>query len=97
MINRINKNEERFDKVLKSVKDLEVSLTNFESSIKDLELLKKYYDSKNWIKDKDTYEKESLKIKAGVLSEDGVWNMLSDIDSLIDDMKRIIKKYDNTK
>ena len=97
MIDRITKNEERFDKVLKSVKDLEVSLTNFENNTKDLELLKKYYSSKNWIKDKDAYENKSLKIKAGVLSEDGVWNMLSDIDSLILDMKRVIEKYDNIK
>ncbi len=97
MIERVTKNEERFDRVLGSVNKLQRALDEFQNNRKDLSLLIKYYDSKNWLKDKDTYEKKSLKIKAGVLSEDGVWNMLTDIDSLMIDMKRIIKKYDSIK
>lgn len=92
MIERITKNEERFDKVLESVKSLENSLSNFKANQKDLLLLKKYYMSKNWIKDKESLEKGKIsKIKAGVLSEDGIWNMLSDIDEIIVDMKKIIE------
>ena len=97
MIERIAKNEERFDRVSNSVKKLEEALTSFESAKKDLLLLKKYYDSKNWIKDKDAYEKKNLKTKAGVLSEDGVWNMLESIDEIINDMKRIINDYEENR
>ena len=90
MMNRIIKNEERFDKILKSVKEMEIALSNFDNVQKDLVLLKKYYGSKNWIKDKDDYENNKIpKIKAGVLSEDGVWNMLENIDEIKKDMKRI--------
>ena len=97
MIERITKNEERFDKVSESVKKLEEALTSFESTKKDLLLLKKYYSSKNWIKDKDVYEEKNLKVKAGVLSEDGIWNMLESIDEIMSDMKRIINDYEENR
>ena len=94
MIDRISKNEERLDKLLLSVKELEKALENFKASKKDLDLLNKYYDSKNWIKDKDAYENGSIpKVKAGVLSEDAVWNLNEDINDLIKDMKSIVKMF----
>jgi hypothetical protein len=96
MIERINKNEERFDRILKSVKELEEALNNFGKIGKDLSLLKKYYGSKNWFKDKEAYESNKMpKVKAGVLSEDGIWNMLSDIDELVDLMNTIVNDYNN--
>ena len=94
MIDRINKNEERLDKLLLSVKELEKALENFKTSKKDLDLLNKYYDSKNWIKDKEAYENGSIpRVKAGVLSEDAVWNLNEDINDLIKDMKSIVKMF----
>ena len=94
MIDRITKNEERLDKLLSNIKELEVALENFKTSKKDLDLLNKYYDSKNWLKDKDAYENGSIpKVKAGVLSEDAVWNLNEDINDLIKDMKSIVKMF----
>ena len=98
MINRIIINEERFDKVSNSVKKLEEALSDFESTKKDLLLLNKYYGNKNWHKDKEAYENCKIeRIKAGVLSEDGVYNMLCDLDEIIKDMKRVIKYYERIK
>ena len=94
MIDRISKNEERLDKLLLSVKELEKALENFKASKKDLDLLNKYYGSKNWLKDKEAYENGSIpKVKAGVLSEDAVWNLNEDINDLIKDMKSIVKMF----
>ena len=94
MIDRITKNEERLDKLLLSVKELEKALENFKASKKDLDLLNKYYGSKNWLKDKEAYENGSIpKVKAGVLSEDAVWNLNEDINDLIKDMKSIVKMF----
>jgi hypothetical protein len=94
MIDRISKNEERLDKLLSNIKELEVALENFKTSKKDLDLLNKYYDSKNWLKDKDAYENGSIpKIKAGVLSEDAIWNMNEELKDLIKDMKNIVKLF----
>ena len=94
MIERISKNEERLDKLLLNIKELEKALENFKTSKKDLDLLNKYYDSKNWLKDKDAYENGSIpKIKAGVLSEDAIWNMNEELKDLIKDMKNIVKLF----
>ncbi len=88
MIDRISKNEERLNKLLESINKLNNALDEFESNKKDLDLLKKYYGSKNWFKDKELYENGKIKnIKAGVLSEDAVWNMLDEIDELMNRMK----------
>ena len=94
MIERIKENELRFDNILLNVKELEVALNNFKNNEKDLFLLNKYYGSKNWFKDKEAYENNKIeKIKAGVLSEDAVWDMNEELDSLILEMKRIVDDY----
>lgn len=91
MIDRITKNEERLDSALKSIKELEIALENFKNNQKNIQLVSKYYGSKNWFKDKESYEQGKIpKIKAGVLSEDSVWNMLEDIKDLTNEMKSII-------
>ena len=94
MIDRISKNEERLDKLLLNIKQLEKALENFKASKKDLDLLNKYYGSKNWLKDKEAYENGSIpKIKAGVLSEDTIWDMNEELKDLIKDMKNIVKLF----
>ena len=92
MIKRIEENEKRLDSLLESVKELEKALEDFKSKKKDLKELKKYYGSKNWLKDKEAYEQNKIpKIKAGVLSEDAVWNLLENIAELKKEMNAIKK------
>lgn len=96
MIDRITKNEERLDSALKVVKELEIALENFKENQKNIKLVSKYYGSKNWFKDKEYYEQGKIsKIKAGVLSEDTVWNMLEDIKELTREMQIIINNQNN--
>ena len=96
MIERINKNEKRLDKLLKYINNIEKSLNEFKTNKKDLSLLNKYYGSKNWFKDKEEYESNKIpKIKAGVLSEDTIWNMNENVEELLKEMQIIIKKYKN--
>ncbi len=94
MINRITKNEERLDSILLSLKNLEEAMSDFKSKRKDINLINKYYGSDSWFKDKEAYESNEIpRIKAGVLSEDAVWNMNEDINSVVSEMKSIIKNY----
>ena len=93
MIDRITKNEERLDKLLICIEELNNALDKYEQNKKELVLLKKYYGSNNWFKDKESYENGNINnIKAGVLSEDAVWNMLDEIDELKKRMINISKK-----
>ena len=95
MIERITKNEERLDSILKSIKDLEEALSKFKANKKNIGLINKYYGSKNWFRDKDNFEQNKIpKIKAGVLSEDAVWDMNEDIKDIILEMKKIISSYE---
>ncbi|MEE3343383.1 MAG: DUF4298 domain-containing protein [Bacilli bacterium] len=98
MIDRINKNEERLNNILSNIKELEEVLNIFKNNQKDISKLSKYYGSKNWFKDKEAYENNSIpQVKAGVLSEDSIWNMLEDIDNIINEMQDIINKYYNNR
>ncbi len=93
MIERIQKNEERLDRAVKSVKMLGEAIENFKKCQKDIQLLNRYYGSKNWFQDKKAYEEGKLpKIKAGVLSEDAVWNMDEELNEMMQEMKKIVKK-----
>ena len=90
MIDRITKNEERLDKLSSNIKELEVALENFKTSKKDFDLLNKYYDSKNWIKDKacepvlgSHSTRELLRIQYGTREKAWlVWNKCFRIDVL---------------
>ena len=94
MSNRISINEERLDGINKNIHDLEITLNKFKNNIRDIKLLNKYYGSKSWFKDKEDYENGKIpKIKAGVLSEDAVWNMNENISDIINQMKLIVENY----
>ena len=93
-IDRIEKNEERLDNINDCIKNVEKALEEFKENKKNFNMLNKYYGSNNWFKDKEAYEKNEIpKIKAGVLSEDAVWNMNDEIKEIIIEMKSIVKSF----
>lgn len=93
---KIEDNEKRLDKLSKIVSKLNNNLVNFEDLIQDYYSLNEYYGSKEWFQDKDDFESGKIKnIKAGVLSEDAVWNLDENIKDLIIKMEEIIKLYKN--
>jgi len=94
MLDRISKNEDRLDSILKCIDNLDSALIDFKCNKNNLRLLNNYYGSKNWFKDKEDYENKKIEqVKAGVLSEDAVWNLNDDIKDLLDNMENIIKEY----
>lgn len=97
IIKRIEENEEKLDKLSAIVSDLENALNEFEEAQKMLEELNNYYGSKDWFEDKETYEEGKIeKVKAGVLSEDAVWNLITDVKYLKEKMQEISnQKYNN--
>ena len=98
MINRITKNEERLDKILLNIKDLGIELDKFNTNIKEIKELNKYYGSNDWFDDREAYDNNKIpKIKAGVLSEDAIWNLDENTRDLINRMDIIIKKINNIK
>lgn len=95
MIERIVENEEMLDEVMDNIKKLDIEINRFKNNKKNIKLLNKYYGSKEWFKDKEMVENKKINnVKAGVLSEDMVWNMLDDIKDILKDMKDIVKEYE---
>ena len=77
-IERIKWMEQRFNKALAAFKDK--SADSLKSVKEDVAELSKYYGSELWKQDFAADEAGNLppNLKRGVLSEDGIWNLLSD-------------------
>ena len=77
-IERIKWMEQRFNKALAAIKD--ESAASLKAIKEDVAELSKYYGSELWKLDYAADEAGKLPpdLKRGVLSEDGIWNLLSD-------------------
>ena len=83
-IERIAHMEALFDKSEEVVKRLETALEDFAALQPDIAELEAYSTSPRWRKDFEADEAGKLPkdLKRGVLSEDGLWNLLGDYKRL---------------
>ena len=91
-IARIRKMERRLDRTLAAVKRLESALDKWETVQEDIAALDEYYGSGDWRKDFEDDEAGLLPegLKRGVLSEDGIWNLLTDCKELKERIKALV-------
>lgn len=92
-IERITKMENILDDLTMIVEKSDHALTELSDSLEDLNTLKKYYESQYM---KDVMADKRLEIpqdlKRGVLSEDAVHMLLTDLFELSDKMAKLSKK-----
>ena len=83
-IERIRQMEECFERASSAIKALSSALDGYEKVQEDLAALSKYYGGKTWKKDFNDDEAGRLPqdLKRGVLSEDGIWNLLEESKEL---------------
>ena len=83
-IERITRMESLFDKSEEVIRRLDQALEDFAEIEPAIAKLEAYYTSPQWRKDFEADEAGKLPkdLKRGVLSEDGVWNLLSDYQRL---------------
>lgn len=83
-IERIKAMEQRFDSALKAAAELDEAIERFKDSAKDVEALIAYYESDAWRSDfeADAEGRFPANLKRGVLSEDGIYNLLTDYQRL---------------
>ena len=83
-IARIRAMEQRMNRVVAAVKRLSVALDKWETAQEDITALGEYYGSDLWRQDFADDEAGLLPadLKRGVLSEDGLWNLLVDVREL---------------
>ena len=82
--NRIKQMELQFDRVSQAMTELSTAIDKYVEAQDALSELKAYYASEDWLRDyaDDEAGKLPKDLKRGVLSEDGVWNLLSDCREL---------------
>ena len=85
-IERIRQMELRMERAAKAVMELSAALDNYAAVQDDIAALEQYYGSEEWKQDFAADEAGLLPadLKRGVLSEDGIWNLLSDVRELND-------------
>ena len=88
-IERIERMEALFDKSAEVVSRLQQALDDFASLQPAIAELEAYYTSPQWRADFEADEAGQLpkSLKRGVLSEDGVWNLMGEYRRLRDELK----------
>ena len=88
-IERLIHMEGLLDKSTEVIGRLEQALEDFAALQPDIAELEVYYTSPQWRKDYEADEAGKLPkdLKRGVLSEDGVWNVLEDYRRLMETIK----------
>lgn len=81
--------ERRLDRALAAVKRLSTALDKWETVQEDIAALDEYYGSDLWRQDfaDDEAGRLPADLKRGVLSEDGIWNLLTDCQELKDRLR----------
>lgn len=77
---RIREMEQRLDEALEAVQQLDKALSRYEAIQNHFSILATYLGSDEWRQDLSDDERGLLPsdLKRGVLSEDGIWNLLTD-------------------
>ena len=93
-IERIEKMERYLDESAEAVRALSEALERYEAVQSSLKKLSDYYGSTLWIKDFEDDEEGKLPIdlKRGVLSEDTVYDLLTDHHALMLRMSKAVAK-----
>ena len=88
---RIRQMELRMERAAKAVMELSAALENYEAVQEDIAALERYYGSEAWKQDYADDEAGLLPadLKRGVLSEDGIWNLLEDVRELNDGLHEL--------
>lgn len=81
---RIQAMEQYLDQASEAVRALDTALRQFDDAQEAIARLEAYYQSRQWKLDFTADEAGRLpaNLKRGVLSEDGIWNLLDDVKAL---------------
>ena len=93
---RIEEMERRLDLIQEVAGELSQALDRYAKVQGEIEILGNYYGSKEWRQDYDDDADGKLPddLKRGVLSEDGIWNALSEVQELNHRLADFIRKLD---
>ncbi|QDT08176.1 DUF4298 domain-containing protein [Stieleria marina] len=88
-VERIVYYEEICDDAMEKVSNLQKALDQYQRILPKFNELKEYYQSPLWRKDRDDDANGVIpqNLKRGILSEDGIWNLLTDEIEVLNRLK----------
>lgn len=88
---RIREMEQQLDEATAAIRQLDEALDRYEAAQASVNLLSTYLGSDEWRQDLADDEHGFLPpdLKRGVLSEDGIWNLLDDNRDLAERMRQL--------
>lgn len=88
---RIREMEQRLTSSLEAVRQMEEALDRYQAAQADIAILATYLNSDEWRQDLADDERGFLPpdLRRGVLSEDGIWNLLDDNTRLARQMQTL--------
>ena len=95
MKERIEENERHLEKIDEALKKMDESIKSIERIKPFLDKLNEYYGSTDWYKDIEEQTESKIKVKSGVLSEDGVWNLNEKFDENLQELRELTTKILN--
>ncbi|MDE6722183.1 MAG: DUF4298 domain-containing protein [Bacteroidaceae bacterium] len=92
-IERIKHMEKCLDRAAEAVMELSAALKKYAEAQEAIRELKDYLGSEEWKADFEADEEKRLPqdLKRGVLSEDGIWNMLEDVQQMNSRMLKVVE------
>lgn len=89
-IDRIQTMEEKFDRACATVANLDEAMEKFRAVMPEIEELIAYYESEDWQTDFDADAQGQLPpaLKRGVLSQDGIFDLLTDYARLKNNLQK---------
>ena len=93
-VERIREMEQLMERASAAVMTLSAAIDQYTEAQEAIAALRKYYGSREWKKDFADDEAGRLPrdLKRGVLSEDGIWNLLADNRELMERLQPLIPK-----
>lgn len=90
-LHRIREMEERMDRAARWIDSLSAALDERRAVQTDIGELSSYYESDQWMEDYEADEAGELPadLKRGILSEDGLYNLLTEYENLMRRLQKI--------
>ena len=93
LLTRVREMEDRYDELTRVIAGLDEAISDYQDFKPDLQILREYMESGQWKKDFESDEAGQIpaEVKRGVLSEDGLYDLLQGADKILNYIKEVIE------
>lgn len=92
LLTRVREMEDRYDELTRVLAGLDDAISEYKAFKPELQVLREYMESGQWKKDFEADEAGQIpaEVKRGVLSEDGLFDLLQGADKILNLAKEVL-------